>query len=225
MYIEKWTKPMKHRRLHILKRFISKKVWNIRYVIYNILSKYNIIYKKHYYVDDVVEDSVDLDIFGRAKTDKYLVDLWCTYTNTLHIREEYFYRNTKFGQKIVMDVTNEHYYSTDFLFSIKGSISINIKDGKNEDHWFTVKDNEHNIRVCSLSELPVKSFDQSEPLTKYKVMEKVFDLTRIKSLHYRHTIPVSSSELSKEELMLVKNDAERAFSQALNDIPLGSLIV
>ena len=220
MYIEKWTKSMKHRRLHILKQFIDQKVWNIRYVIYNYLSKYNIIYKKHYYVDDVVEDYVDLDIFGRAKTDKYLVDLWCTYTNTLHIREEYFYRNTKFGQKIVMGVTNEHYYSTDFLFSVKGNISINIKDTDNEDHWFTVKDNEHNIRVCSLSEVP--SFNLDKP---HKVKEKVFDLTKIKSLHYRRTIPISSSELSTEELMLVKNDAEKTFSQALNDIPLGSLII
>ena len=220
MYIEKWTKPMKHRRLHILKQSIDQKVWNIRYVIYNYLSKYNIIYKKHYYVDDVVEDYVDLDIFGRAKTDKYLVDLWCTYTNTLHIREEYFYRNTKFGQKIVMDVTNEHYYSTDFLFSVKGNISINIKDTDNEDHWFTVKDNEHNIRVCS--------FNEVSPFNRYKqpkVKEKVFDLTKIKSLHFRRTIPINSSELSTEELMLVKNDAERTFSQALNDIPLGSLII
>lgn len=225
MYIEKWTKPIKHRRLHILKRFISRKVWSIRYVIYNYLSKYNIIYKKHYYVDDVVEDNVDLDIFGLASTDKYLVDLWCTYTNTLHIREEYFYRKTKFGQKIVMEVTNEHYYSTDFLFSVKGNISINIKDADNEDHWFTVKDNEYNIRVCSLGELPVNAFDQSEPLTQYKVNEKVFDLTNIKSLHYRYTLPISSSELSTEELMLVKRNAERSLSQALNDIPLGSLIV
>ena len=220
MYIEKWTKSMKHRRLHILKQSIDRKVWNMRYVIYNYLSKYNIIYKKHYYVDDVVEDYVDLDIFGRAKTDNYLVDLWCTYTNTLHIREEYFYRNTKFGQKIVMGVTNEHYYSTDFLFSVKGNISINIKDSKNEDHWFTVKDNEHNIRVCSPSEVPPFNLDKP-----HKVKEKVFDLTKIKSLHYRRTIPISSSELSTEELMLVKNDAERTFSQALNDIPLGSLII
>ena len=220
MYIEKWTKPIKHRRLHILKQSIDRKVWNIRYVIYNYLSKYNIIYKKHYYVDDVVEDYVDLDIFGRAKTDKYLVDLWCTYTNTLHIREEYFYRNTKFGQKIVMGVTNEHYYSTDFLFSVKGNISINIKDADNEDHWFTVKDNEHNIRVCSLNEL--QPFNQDKP---HKVKEKVFDLTKIKSLHFRRTIPINSSELSTEELMLVKNDAEKTFSQALNDISLGSLII
>lgn len=220
MYIEKWTKPMKHRRLHILKQSIDRKVWSIRYVIYNYLSKYNIIYIKHYYVDDVVEDRVDLDIFGRAKTDRYLVDLWCTYTNTLHIREEYFYRNTKFGQKVVMGVTNEHYYSTDFLFSVKGNISINIKDTDNEDHWFTVKDNEHSIRVCSLSEVPPFNLDKP-----HKVKEKVFDLTKIKSLHYRRTIPISSSELSTEELMLVKNDAERTFSQALNDIPLGSLII
>ena len=168
----------------------------------------------------MVEDSVDLDIFGRAKTDKYLVDLWCTYTNILHIREEYFYRNTKFGQKIVMGVTNEHYYSTDFLFSVKGNISINIKDADNEDHWFTVKDNEHSIRVCSLSEVP--PFNRDKP---YKVKEKVFDLTKIKSLHFRRTIPINSSELSTDELMLVKNDAERTFSQALNDIPLGSLII
>ena len=220
MYIEKWTKPMKHRRLHILKQFIERKVWSIRYVIYNYLSKYNIIYKKHYYVDNVVEDSVDLGTFGVASTDKYLVDLWCTYTNTLHIREEYFYRKTKFGQKIVMEVTNEHYYSTDFLFSVKGNISINIKDADNEDHWFTVKDNEHNIRVCSLNEV--------SPFNRYKqpkVKEKVFDLTKIKSLHFRRTIPINSSELSTEELILVKNDAERTFSQALNDIPLGSLIV
>lgn len=219
MYIEKWIKPFKHRGIHILKRHISEAVWSIRYVIYNYLSKYNIIYKKHYYIDNVVEDYVDLDIFGQVKTDKYLVDLWCTYTSTLHIREEYFYRNTKFGQKMVMNVTNEHYYSTDFIFSVKGNISINIKDSNGDDNWFTVTDNANKLRVCSYAPI---SYHMEEPL---KVKEKVFDLTKIKSLQYKHSVPISSNELSTDELMVIKSNAEESFSQALNDISLGSLIV
>ena len=85
--------------------------------------------------------------------------------------------------------------------------------------------NDYNGNIC----ITIQNYAELQGVgletTINDLKEKVFDLTKIKSLHYRRTIPISSSELSTEELMLVKNDAERTFSQALNDIPLGSLII
>lgn len=172
MYIEKWTKPMKHRRLHILKQFIERKVWSIRYVIYNILSKYNIIYKKHYYVDNVEVGHTNLGIVTRVYTNHYQVFLECSYNNTIHIREEHFYRKNKFGNKIVMTVEDAHFYTTDFYFRVDGDISINIKDDKGKDHWFTVREDSPVLRAFSYSNHIPDVSSCSKPLINADVKEK-----------------------------------------------------
>lgn len=225
MSVERFVTKPKHRNIKVLKSYFGGKIFGIRYVIYNILSKYNIIYKKYNYIDNVVEDTVDLDYFGHCSTKNFKVDLKCCYSSIYHIKEEYFYRDTKFGKKIVLLVEDSHTWTTDFCFYPMDNISINLPNQLEEPNWFLTNSSSP-LRVTFLQSDTIRTiYDETDELRKPVCKEKAFDLSKIRSLMFRYSVSCKSDEITEYQLKYIKEVAEKEFSSILDSITIGSLIV
>lgn len=187
-------------------RIASYLIRSIRYELYNILSKYNIIYNKHNYLDYIPNSGSELlseDI--EVETEHFKIKLGCTCLDILYINEDYFFRKTKNGKKICFVVNDIHNNISEFHYYPK-EIMIRFQE---DSKWLLINDQPLKVATC---------FDS------LNAKEYILDTTPLWELHFKLQFPIKFEEILEDDISVANLKAKREIEAILKDIKLGRLI-
>lgn len=132
-FIQKICKPVKHRRIRLMKQWVVDMSRNgKRWIIYhtlNTLSKMGILFEKTDYSDSIYTNPVDLG-FIYARNNFLEVSIHCSGCVRTFIHQIYFSRKGK-GNRVYNHLLYSEDYS-DLNFSVEDVYILIDKDGKRE---------------------------------------------------------------------------------------------
>lgn len=191
------TKPIKFRKLKMVKQFVSD--WckaqreRIKYLFNYLLYKLNIL--KRYSYRDIVERVVSSpnNLRDRITTDFVNGVVRMKVISSLDINIDYFYYEKKDGSKKITLTLKDHREETLFAVSYLDDISLKV-----HDQWYYV-DNLPTFKIHSLIKpKPIEFVDSSfidKPIEP-RVIE--FDVFRLKTFHHKLMIgKMSLSDVSE----------------------------
>lgn len=221
MKFHNMTKPMKFRRLKVLKQYVV--LWcmaqreRILYLFNYLLYKLNIL--KRYSYRDSVEKSVPFphkiaEMGVESECFRGIVEAQLVVVRDIDL--DYFYREKKDGSKKitykVTDFCEERLYMESHLRDIH--IGIN-------NVWFDT----HSMPTFKSYINPqIKPFNPEKPLEEVRCDTICFDLTKVNGLYCKYYIGhINVDELSKEMLKFYYEDTCNLFRRKLNTIKLEDL--
>ena len=230
MYLEKWTKKPRNRFFKKVENLFKRKVFGIKYNLYNKLYFIeNIIYKyinnkniynilnKYSYIDNVEVGRGNLGCVSYIETKNFSIDLGATFTCNCGIHEQYFYRDTKWGRKILLEVFNSREYTTTFHFK---PLRVGLKIlGSNRTIW---SDNKDCVTISICKDSPIVSAKDSH-ISPPEFNKVTYDIGKLKSLNFSTCVGMKKSEIPTVLVREIIQNAEQEFRNSLDKISLYDL--
>ena len=120
----------------------------------------------------------NLGCVSYIETKNFSIDLGATFTCNCGIHDQYFYRDTKWGRKILLEVFNSREYTTTFHFK---PVRVGLKIlGSNRTIW---ADNKDCVTISICKDSPIVSTKDST-ISPPEFNKVTYDLGKLKSLNF-----------------------------------------
>ena len=183
---------------------------NIKYNIYNLFSKYNIILVKCDYGDNVAGKEVKLLASHTFKSKVISGEITVTMRESHEISEHYFYRNTNKGKRILESFrqSDDHAYTDLECFVKEDSVKVSLSGSKD---YLDFKDG---TKIAL-------SFTGN-----HDIPPKVYRLTLAPILSARHTYQIEGSidSISSPELNYFASLLVERMEETLSEIKLKHIL-
>ena len=218
MYLNKWTKPIKNRKFKILGDFLNRKIWSIRYLIYKLLSKYNIIYKECNYTDSSESgDTYQLPFNDYIEVNNICGNLVSTIREVTYTHNHYFYKIKKGVKVNVFNVLSD-FHTQQEVYSRLVNVGL-IVNG----HTYFANFDLHKITIVRpklVETIPHNENSSRRVESEYCLV----DVSKITNLRSKRVLNSNFDIKATVELQCIYHLAKEDFIQKLEETSFNDLL-